>query len=68
MGVISDFFVEEYRHQGVGRLLTSKMENYLKEKACDDIWINVAFFNTNAHNFYNKLGYSDRKIGLIKKI
>lgn len=69
LGVISDVYIEEaYRDQKLGTQLMQKMEEYLKSRNCDAIWIDIVAFNTNAHHFYNNCGYTDREIGLIKKI
>lgn len=69
VGVISDVYVsEQYRGEHVGTQLIKHIEMYLKEKGCDTLWINIVAFNTKAHSFYNAMGYTDREIGLIKKI
>jgi len=69
LGVISDVYVDDaYRGQQLGTNLMEKMEAHLKDMGCDAIWIDIVAFNTTAHSFYNKLGYTDREIGLIKKI
>ena len=69
LGVISDLYIDnDYRGQHIGTKLMQKMEEHLKQTGCDALWIDIVAFNTHAHHFYNKLGYADREIGLIKKI
>jgi ribosomal protein S18 acetylase RimI-like enzyme len=69
LGVISDVYVDEtVRGKRIGAQLIEMMEVYLKEEGCDSLWIDIVAFNTKAHAFYKKHGYSDREIGLLKKI
>jgi ribosomal protein S18 acetylase RimI-like enzyme len=68
LGVITDIFVNESnRTSGVGKLLITEIETYLKSAGCDSLWLNVNSFNP-AHNFYQKQGYQDRQIGMLKMI
>ena len=69
IGQIEDVYVEpEYRGKNIGKLLFNKMEQYLKEKGCDSIWLEVFASNTTAHAAYLKMGYTDREIGMLKKV
>lgn len=69
LGVVEDIFVDEnYRGQGIGKMLLAEMEKYLKEKGCDSLWLEVFAENKEAHNAYLKMGYLDREIGMLKKI
>jgi hypothetical protein len=43
------------------------MEHYLKAKNCDHIWLTVVAYNP-AHKFYQKYGFINREIGMIKKV
>jgi GNAT superfamily N-acetyltransferase len=68
LGVVSEFFVEEkYRGQGVGKVLMEKLETYFKSIGCDSLWANVVAFNP-AHDVYEKMGYHNREIGMLKKL
>lgn len=68
-GRITELYIgEEYRGQGVGEMLMTKMENYLEEYGCDIVLLDVFEPNKAAHAFYSKLGYQNRMIYLIKKI
>lgn len=68
-GRVSELFVEEeYRGQGIGKLLMEKMENYFRETGCDDIIIESIFPNKNAQGFYKSLGYKERSIELLKEL
>lgn len=68
-GRISELVVsKKYRHQGIGKLLIEKSEEYLQSVGCKDVLINVFAFNTNAYELYKKLGYHDRTVEMLKKI
>lgn len=69
LGVISDVFVaKSARGMGLGQKLMKKIEDFLIEAGADTIWIDIVAFNHDAHNFYKKLGYKDREIGLMKRV
>ena len=69
LGVISDVFVaKSARGMGLGKKLMKKIEDFLIETGADTIWINIVAFNHDAHNFYKKMGYKDREIGLMKRV
>jgi len=68
-GRVDDLFVyPEYRSKNIGRLLMNKIEDYFKSKNCDVIKLNVFAPNIRAHEFYKKLNYQDRLIGMLKII
>ncbi len=62
------FVDEKYRRKYVGQLLMEKMEYYFRLQGCDFVRIEVFEPNTNAHSFYQSLGYSDRLRDMIKKL
>lgn len=69
VGQVDDLYIdEEYRGQGIGKMLLQKIEEYFKDQGCDSVWMEVFASNTNAHNAYLKLGYMDREIGMLKKL
>lgn len=66
---ITELYIDQkYRGQGVGKMLMQKMENYLKERGCNIILLEVFEPNKAAHAFYSKLGYQNRIIYMMKKI
>jgi len=66
---ILDLFVfEKCRGLGLGKKLMKMAEDYFKKKSCKKANIDVFEPNTYAHNFYRKLGYSDRVIEMIKEL
>jgi ribosomal protein S18 acetylase RimI-like enzyme len=68
-GRILELYVEsQYRRLRVGKVLMERAEEYLRQKQCDVLRIEVFEPNTNAHGFYNKLGYHDRVIDMIKML
>ncbi len=66
--VIELFVNKEFRGRGVGKMLMEKIENYLIENGCHTINIEVFAPNIKAYDFYQKLGYKDRNIDLMKVI
>jgi ribosomal protein S18 acetylase RimI-like enzyme len=68
-GRIEELYIApEYRGKGVATALMQKMEEFLKGKNCDYIFVGVHAFNQNAHELYKHLGYKDVGIDLMKKI
>lgn len=66
--VLKIYISEEHRGKGLGKLMISKMEDFFKENGCDSVWIEVSSYNTNAHSTYEKLGFIDREVGMLKEI
>ena len=68
-GVISELIVSEScRAGGVGKLLTTKMEEFLISCGAEFVMLDVFAYNENAKNFYSKIGYEERMVTLIKKV
>lgn len=68
-GRILELFVwDEYRNLGLGKKLMAKAENYLRQKRCDVIRVEVFAPNKAAHNFYRQLNYQNRLIDMIKPL
>jgi ribosomal protein S18 acetylase RimI-like enzyme len=66
-GRVSELFVSsQYRRQGIGTTLMQHLETYLKQKGCNTIHIEVFAPNHLSHKLYERLGFSDRNIDLIK--
>ena len=59
---------EKYRGRNVGLLLIQKMEEYFLQNGRDTLRIEVLSCNNVAHNFYEKNGYQDRMVDMIKLI
>lgn len=69
LGVVKELYVRpQFRKQKVGKALMEQMEDYFQKCGCDSIWINLFAPNEKAHEFYKSHGYSDREIGMLKKI
>lgn len=58
---------EKYRKHGIGRLLFDKVEEECREEACSAIELTSANFRTDAHAFYNNLGFTKKKTTLFIK-
>lgn len=60
--------VDGHRSKGIGRMLMTCMEDYFKEQECIFSRTEVLSDNKNAYDFYQKLGYQDRFVDVIKKL
>lgn len=58
---------DKYRGKNVGSLLMERVEEYFHDEGCTVLLVEVFEPNNLAHNFYKKLGYTDRSIDMIKK-
>ncbi len=68
-GDIAELYLENaYRKKGVGKILIKKVEEYLIRNKCEYISISVLAPNKSARMFYEKLGYYERTLELIKEI
>ena len=68
-GVILELIVsEQMRGSGIGSELMKAMEEYFREKGC--VFVRVTCFapNIDAHTFYQKHGYGERSIDMLKKL
>lgn len=69
IGTILQLFVKnEYRSKKIGSLLMERAEEYFQQQGCDVIYVGILEPNKKAHDFYQKMGYQDRVIELMKKI
>ena len=57
-----------YRWQNIGALLMNKIEEYFQDTGSDIIRVEVFEPNQSTHKFYQKMGYHDRAIDMVKKI
>ncbi len=68
-GRINELIVSKNsRSTGIGSKLINNMEEYLKEKGCKDIIIEVFGYNDLAYDFYIKHGYHNRLFEVTKTI
>ena len=68
-GYIEELYLHEnIRGKGIGTLLIKKAEEYLKNKNCTCITLNVFAPNKKARGFYEKHGYIERSIEVMKEI
>ncbi len=68
-GRIMDLVVSpNYRGKQVGKKLMLAMEEHFKSSHCDFVRVECFGYNKNAHMFYEKCGYHDRSIEMIKKL
>lgn len=66
---IIELFVDEpYRGTGIGKELMETMEKFLKEAGCGYVSLEVFGPNKAAHEFYGKLGYTDRDYDMLKEL
>src|SRR3989338_6204728 len=58
----------EYRKKGVGKLLMNKVLKKAKELNCYRLFIESHYDNKIAHNFYEKLGFTNYGYHFIKNL
>lgn len=67
-GFITEIYVESsYWGSGVAKLLMNEAEKYLKGKGCTCISLDVFAPNGRARRFYEKSGYLERSVTLVKE-
>ena len=59
---------ESARKQQIGKALLDAMEQFFKNKGCEDILLGVFAYNLQARSFYEKNGYHERMIECSKKL
>jgi len=52
---------ENYRKQGIGKLLVNKAREWTKEKHIDKLRVRCNRNRTEAHQFYHALGFTELK-------
>ena len=68
-GVVGELFVSpQYRGLKIGKRLLEMIEKYLKDKGCTIVRFPVFAPNTSARQFYEKAGYSERLIYVMKEL
>ncbi len=68
-GTILELIVStEQRGKNVGKQLMEELENHFRQHGCDSVRVGCFAPNTGAHGFYEKFGYDDRYIEMLKKL
>ena len=57
-----------YQNKGYGKILIDEICKYAKQNKCVRVELNCWCFNSNAIEFYNKLGFIQQRIVYEKKI
>ena len=66
-GRISELVVKkDVRSKGIGSMLLKSMEDYLHSVGCESILIGVFAYNNEAVEFYERNGYHNRMLDMIK--
>ncbi|OUL20800.1 GNAT family N-acetyltransferase [Nostoc sp. 106C] len=58
LGLVVD---EDYRHAGIGRTLMQYIEQWASSAGCEGIIVRSNIKRTEAHIFYEKIGYTNTK-------
>lgn len=67
-GFISYVAVDaEYRHRGIGKNLIETLIKISKNSECSAIELTSANYRTNAHKFYETLGFTKKKTSVFIK-
>ena len=68
LGEITELYVDtKFRGRGVAAALMRKMEIYLRGRGCTSASLFVAASNSRARRFYEKSGYRDWYLGVMKR-
>ncbi|MBU2213806.1 GNAT family N-acetyltransferase [Patescibacteria group bacterium] len=68
-GTILELIVStEQRGKSIGRQLMEELENHFRQHGCGSVRVGCFAPNTGAHGFYEKCGYDDRYIEMLKKL
>lgn len=59
---------EKHREKGIGRLLMEKLEEQFRGQGCEYIRVGCFAPNKGAHSFYEKYGYHERYIEMLKRL
>lgn len=69
MGEVIELVVDgNERSKGTGAALMEAMEKYFKEQGCAFVRTICFTPNEGAHRFYERCGYADRYVGMIKEV
>lgn len=63
--IVSVYVLPEYRRQGISEALMSHITNYLQDKKFIKLKLFVVSSQTNAYEFYKKLGF--KEVGRLEK-
>jgi GNAT superfamily N-acetyltransferase len=55
---------ERYRSSGIGRQLLLQIEQWASQQGCESVYLRSNVVRTQAHIFYEKMGYSYTKTSL----
>ncbi|MFA9289450.1 MAG: N-acetyltransferase family protein [Weeksellaceae bacterium] len=58
----------EYQQKGIGKQLVEEFMTWCKDKQVDHVYVSAFVQNTNAIEFYHKLGFKDLDVGLRLKL
>lgn len=68
-GEILEIYVDENkRGKHIGSLLIEKMQEHFLNNGCDEVRLTVFASNTDAIDFYKKMGFSNRNIIMLKEL
>lgn len=69
LGNVDELIVDvEYRNSGIGKTLMGEIQKIAKGLGCKRLELDSAFHRTNAHEFYDKLGFEKRAYLFTKEI
>ncbi len=68
-GKIMDLVIaQEHRGNHVGKQLMSALERHFETHGCAHVRVECFGYNHGAHTFYEKCGYHDRSMEMLKKL
>lgn len=68
-GKVNELVVsEKHRGKNVGRALMEELERHFQKNGCEFVRVGCFAPNVGTHAFYEKCGYGDRYIEMLKKL
>jgi ribosomal protein S18 acetylase RimI-like enzyme len=69
IGRLDELFIEKnFRGKGVGLQLINAVEDYFRKKKCNIVRVEVFSPNQSARKFYEKFGYQEESVELVKSL
>lgn len=59
---------DDYRNQGIGKLLMEYVYDYAREKSCNWVELNTYVHNFPSHKFYYNQGFTARGYHFVKEL
>ncbi len=65
--IIALCVMREFRHRGLGKLLITNAEQWVKSQGASSVIVNSGLKRKDAHEFYKDIGYSTKGLSFLKE-